>query len=126
VLEQGLAQPFEDIVARLANGGREEQTRAEENSEIPSIVCTTLVGAKGLSAGHVFIVGFNDGHFPQHPEAITDEDICKFIVGLSRTRKQCHLVSCGRFGAERLSPSSFLDWVRPLVEHRKIDKRTWE
>lgn len=93
---------------------------------IPSIVCTSLVGAKGLSAGHVFIVGFNDGHFPQHPMAITDEEICCFVVALSRTRKVCHLVSCRRFGAvPNVAPSSFLAWIKPFTETRFVDKGYW-
>ena len=37
--------------------------------------------------------------------AIEDDEICQFLVALSRTRKACHLVSCGRFGNR--------DWTRP-------------
>jgi superfamily I DNA/RNA helicase len=78
-----------------------------------TVICTTLVGSKGLSAGHVFIVGFNDHHIPAHSDALTDEDVCAFLVALSRTRKQCHLVSCGRFGGKRTEPSLFLRWLAP-------------
>lgn len=127
LVESALARPIGEIQSALVKEGRHESVPEEENAELPSIVCTTLVGAKGLSASYVFIVGFNDGHFPQHPEAITDEDVCKFIVGLSRTRKECHLVSCGRFGGSGwLSVSSFLDWVRPLTESLKVNKQFWK
>lgn len=126
LLECALGRPVEEIQSALTVEERDAPP-PEEEAEVPSIVCTTLVGAKGLSAGYVFIVGFNDGHFPQHPEAITDEDVCKLIVGLSRTRKQCHLVSCGRFGGSGwLSVSSFLDWIRQLTEYRKVDKQFWK
>ena len=42
----------------------------------PSIICTSLVGAKGLSGGYIYIVGCNNDHFPQVPQAITDEEVC--------------------------------------------------
>jgi superfamily I DNA/RNA helicase len=80
------------------------------------------LGAKGLSAAYVFIIGFNDGYFPQNAKSITDEEICKLLVGLSRTRKECHIVSCGRFAEDWLSESKFTDWLRPHLEEVKVDK----
>lgn len=71
-----------------------EEDRGERIVGGPTIVCTSLLGAKGLSAAHVFIVGFNDAVFPGDPREVTDHEICCLIVGLSRTRKQCHVVSC--------------------------------
>ncbi len=121
-LETALTRPFSTIQNGLA---ADEGEAREDDMTRPSIVCTTLVGAKGLSAGYVFIVGFNDGHFPRDPRAISDEDICKFIVGLSRTRKECHLVSCVKFGKEWLAESSFLGWVGPLTVERRINKSSW-
>jgi superfamily I DNA/RNA helicase len=53
----------------------------EPEEGIPSIVCTSLLGAKGLSAGYVFIVGFNDGVFPEDSNAVADDEVCKLIVG---------------------------------------------
>jgi len=91
----------------------------------PTIVCTTLVGAKGLSAGHVFVVGVNNGHFPQNPQAISDEDVCKLIVALSRTRKSCHLISCNRFGVEQLADSLFLKWLGPFLATRQVTAAYW-
>ena len=69
--------------------------RTDGETDGPTIICTTLVGAKGLSAEHVFIVGMNNGASLGTPGAVTDDEVCKLIVGLSRTRKACHLVSCG-------------------------------
>jgi superfamily I DNA/RNA helicase len=87
----------------------------------PSIVCTSLVGAKGLSASYVFVVGFNNGHLPRDEAAITDEEVCCFLVALSRTRKECHLVSCRRFGNEPLQGSEFGRWIAPYLEERVIN-----
>ena len=127
-LEGALARTLDEIQKALARGEQGEETSEDESSaEVPSIICTSLVGAKGLSAGYVFIVGFNNGHFPQHPEAITDEEVCQFVVGLSRTRKECHLVSCGRFaGSGGLVVSSFLQWIRALTDLRRVDRQWWE
>jgi superfamily I DNA/RNA helicase len=83
----------------------------------PSILFTSMNGAKGLSAEHVFIVGAMNGHFPKVPVAPTDQEISQFVVALSRTRKACHVVSCKVFWPQRtLRPSVFLDWIGPLTE----------
>ena len=87
----------------------------------PTIVCTSLVGAKGLSAAYVFIVGFADGHFPRDPDDISDNEICQFLVGLSRNRKACHVVSCRFLGQTELAASAFAEWIEDHLEHRKID-----
>jgi superfamily I DNA/RNA helicase len=120
------ARPLVDVRAALTPEDREPAAISGEDSEKPSIICTTLTGSKGLSGGHVFILGFNDGHFPRNPEAITDDEVCKLIVGLSRTRQECHLVSVGRYAGEQKRVSSFLDWIEPLTEYRNIDKFYWK
>jgi len=88
----------------------------------PDILFTTLVGSKGLSAEHVFIVGMNNKHFPRKPSAITDDEVCSLIVALSRTRTRCHVISCKWFGRGFLSPSVFLNWISPHLEKLKVDK----
>jgi superfamily I DNA/RNA helicase len=88
----------------------------------PSIICTSLIGSKGLSAGHVFIVCFNNGHLPREPADISDDEICQFLVGLSRTRKACHVVSVGRYGKGWLERSAFADWIAPHLQALKVDK----
>ena len=72
----------------------DDETRRERDDEpatsCPSILCTSLVGAKGLSAEYVFILSFVDEQFPKNPAEVSDTEICELIVGLSRTRKACH------------------------------------
>jgi hypothetical protein len=92
--------------------------------ETPDVLFTSLVGSKGLSAEHVFLIGLNNGHLPRNPDAITDEEICQFLVGLSRTRQRCHLISY-RFlfgGPARPRPSVFLNWIRTRLEVVDVDK----
>jgi len=60
----------------------------------PTVLLTSFEGCKGLSAGHVFVVGLNDGVVPKVQDNQVDEiDCCRFIVALTRTRKQCYLLS---------------------------------
>jgi len=125
-VEHELDRPFEEIEAALGRDEEGERDPEPERKEgVPTIVCTSLLGAKGLSAGYVFIVGFNDGLFPKDPDAVTDDEICKLIVGLSRTRKECHLVSCGFYGTDFMHPSVFLDWLDVPIEKRVVKKDYW-
>jgi ATP-dependent DNA helicase UvrD/PcrA len=88
----------------------------------PDILFTSLVGAKGLSAEHVFIVGMNEGHFPRKAGTITDDEVCTFIVALSRARKRCHVISDGFFGKGFLRESVFLSWIKPHLKYLRVDK----
>ena len=72
----------------------EEEEAPEKDPEEPTILLRSFEGSKGLSGGHVFIVGANDGSMPKlDGTEIQDIECCKFIVALTRTRKQCHIIS---------------------------------
>jgi superfamily I DNA/RNA helicase len=103
-----------------------EETEETADPDAPTIVCSTMVSAKGLSAEHVFIVGFNNEHFPRHPDAITDYEICCLLVALSRTRKQCHVVSCGRWKGQPVDVSAFLGWLGVSIEGVRRDAAYWQ
>ncbi|MBA7584219.1 ATP-dependent DNA helicase Rep [subsurface metagenome] len=81
----------------------------------PSILLSSFVGCKGLSAGHVIIVGANDGSIPKDPNNIGDIEIAQFLVALTRTRKQCHIISNKwLFYRKNEFPNkttSFLNWI---------------
>ena len=61
---------------------------SEKNKEIVeekyekrlSVILTTYVGCKGLSAGYVFAVGLNEGNLPRDNRNPTDIEICQFIL----------------------------------------------
>jgi len=60
-----------------------------------TILLSSFEGCKGLSAGHVFIVGLNEGGMPR-PDTeskLPDIECCKFIVALTRSRKSLFLLS---------------------------------
>jgi superfamily I DNA/RNA helicase len=80
---------------------------------LPTIAVRTFMGAKGLSALHVFVVGMLNGHFPRNADAISDTEVCELIVALTRTRKQCHLISSRRYADKVVTPSAFYSWIKP-------------
>ncbi|MDQ6877509.1 MAG: hypothetical protein M3082_07380, partial [Candidatus Dormibacteraeota bacterium] len=86
----------------------------------PRILLTSYKGCKGLSAGHVFIVGVHDGSLPKNRNAMEDREISQFVVALTRTRKQCHILSNKWFNAPvdvngkfmaPFKPSPFAEWI---------------
>ncbi len=129
ILELAIGLPLDSIKQTLSrlheeNAGADMEAQEEEENLEPTIICTSLLGSKGLSASRVFIVGFNNGHFPRNPSNITEDVVCCLLVGLSRTIKKCYLVSCGRFGSIQLQPSIFLNWIRTRCATERID-RNW-
>jgi len=105
-LEEETDMSVQEVRNRLLLDTPKESELSDESSALPDVLCTTLVGAKGLACQHAFIVGMNNGHFPHNPSNITEREVCQLIVGLTRARKQCSLVSCGYcFGPNKLSRS---------------------
>ena len=121
--EEGLDEQQEMRVAESCGGVLDDirkrlgiETEEDEGLEIdqtkPSIKMTTVIGSKGLSASYVIIVGMNNGDFPRDPNNISDGDVCALLVGLTRTRKCCFLISNGRFGAKGgIRQSVFIRWI---------------
>jgi ATP-dependent DNA helicase UvrD/PcrA len=95
----------------------EQEAEGEIDKTQPTILLSSFEGCKGLSAGHVFIVGLNDGIVPARGEQGVVEDIeyCKFIVALTRTLNRCYLLS-NRWdydprGKEPFAVSSFIGMI---------------
>ena len=87
------------ILGGMSNGLVEQfspQAKQEEEAvdkSKPSILLTSFNGCKGLSGGHVFIVGAHNGSIPKDVNDVQDIEFSQFIVALTRTRKRCHIVS---------------------------------
>lgn len=95
-------------------------------SHEPSVLVTSLMGAKGLQASHVFILGMNNEHFPQKNAAPTEAEVCQLLVALTRARESCTIVSVGNFGGNWLNDSIFTEWLGPFLEEQKIDKKYFD
>jgi len=117
-----------DLTSPVLNLLSEAETPAPAiDKKLSTILLTSFKGCKGLSAGHVFIVGVHDGCMPKDNGHVYDVEISQFVVALTRTRKQCHILSNdwlvaprGKKGwIPRFETSLFVDWIpKELVENR--------
>lgn len=128
---------FDELKEEL--GVNEEELEQEETREEDtgvSIKFTTINGSKGLSANYVFLVGMNNSTsvnvngsrrylagFPADSGNPTDNEICQLIVGMTRTRKKCYLISNFRFGAVyNIQKSAFIDWIdQSRIESKPVN-----
>jgi len=103
-----------------------EPSSGDENGGVP-IRVTSFEGAKGLSAQHVFIAGLQVGDLPRKQDDIKDIEICRFVVGLTRTRKKCYLVHTGNFAGNWKKPSPFIEWIDgQRFERLDVDAAYWK
>lgn len=117
---------FDEVVACFTP--TEESEEVEIDRTQPTILLTSYKGCKGLSAGHVFIIGANNGSMPKDPKNTTDVEISQLIVALTRTRKQCHIISNMWFDSPKdrkgnwipsFEKSDFISWISiELIEDR--------
>jgi len=106
-LEPGL-QGFLEQIALLAE---EDAAKAEDTRE--KVQLMTVHTAKGLEFEHVFLIGLEDGCFPnaralEEPDGLEEERRLAYVA-LTRARKQLYLVYAGeraRFGRTSTSPPS--------------------
>ncbi len=99
----------------------------EKEQDGLKIKLTSCEAAKGLSAQHVFLVGLHAGDLPKDAENIHDLEICKFVVGLTRTKKRCALLWTKCFGSDWKEPSIFLRWIKDeRYEPITVDREYWE
>ena len=127
-LEEVLKLPFQDIITRVSESAQLDDRALRPMEEdidqaFPTILLTTYNGCKGLSAGFTFVTGFEEGVFPDTNEQPTSTEVCQFIVALTRTRKQCHLIHTRMFAGNWTDKSIFLDWIpAELANHINVDK----
>jgi len=119
---------LDELRSWIPSDNEHSDLEAEDISqENPTVRVTSFEGAKGLSAQHVFIAGLHNGDLPRDANSIQDLEICKFVVGLTRTRKKCYLLFTGRFADQWKSPSEFLSWIDDDYLNRiNVDKQYWE
>lgn len=85
------------------------------------ITATTIQSSKGLAADYVFITHFDDRYFIKNSDKskIVDQDICNFLVALTRARKKVFLIS-----SETTKTPAFLDWIEPeRIQQMKVKSK---
>ncbi|MFV2045213.1 MAG: UvrD-helicase domain-containing protein, partial [Anaerolineales bacterium] len=101
-LESSIGQPIDEIMnmllqRNLASVDDSDQEEPDAEPPKPTLLLTNFNGCKGLSAGFTFVTGLEERIFPRDNRAPSDTEICQFIVALTRTRKQCHLIHTRNF-----------------------------
>lgn len=71
------------------------------------IKLTTIQSSKGLAADFVFITHFDDKYFIKNEDktVIIDQDVCNFLVALTRTKSKLFLISSTK------EKPTFLKWL---------------
>lgn len=90
-LKSILGEAFDEVITHFMPKEETEPPVVEKGKV--SILLTSFKGCKGLSAGHVFIVGVHNGSMPKDKNSVRPVEPSQFVVALTRTRKQCHIVS---------------------------------
>lgn len=122
--KNAILQDLDEKIKKLEE--EEETTSIIDDKTKPSIVLTSFEGAKGLQACHVFITGLQNGDLPKDPHSISDIEISKFVVALTRTIKQCYLIYTTNFGGQSKEKSVFIDWIdRSRRNYTRVDKHFW-
>jgi hypothetical protein len=86
---------------------------AEQVEPTASVAVASYERSKGRSAQYVFLVGLHSGEIPANAERVADIEICRFLVGLTRTKKKCDVLFAKNAMGKWKARSEFLDWIRP-------------
>jgi superfamily I DNA/RNA helicase len=98
-----------------------------ETEVTPQVKVTSFEGAKGLSAQFVFLIGLHSGEMPRNAGGVQDIEICRFLVGMTRTKKKCSILVTNRFGDKFKRRSEFLSWIgAERLEEKKVDAAYWQ
>lgn len=89
-----------------------------EVRKIP-ITIATIQRSKGLEADYVFIAYFDDQYLIKDESKVSDEEICSFVVALTRAKKRVFL-----FSSDTNKRPVFLKWIdeKRIREIRTKDK----
>ncbi|NLH93353.1 MAG: ATP-dependent helicase [Candidatus Cloacimonetes bacterium] len=111
-LEVVFGVPIKEKIVRYFRKVDGEESDSSSNSSYP-IQFVTYQGSKGLAADYVFLLGVNNGDIPKDPTKIADYEICEFIVGLTRVKKECYVLPISNVYGEKKYRNVFLSWITP-------------
>jgi len=124
-LETFFGLPSEELKSYVLYKDDEDGAEVELNAQKPVIKLTSFNGSKGLSGAHVFVIGLEEASIPKNKGKPTDTEICQFVIALTRTRLQCHLISTSLVMGFRnwKNRSEFVDWIPSrLLSSVRVDK----
>jgi superfamily I DNA/RNA helicase len=110
---------------RQENEAMDFADEAHEATE--SVAVTSYEGSKGRSAQYVFLAGVHSGELPNDAESIEDIEICRFLVGLTRTKKKCSILVTENAMGQYKSRSEFIAWIdAKRFSEKRIDAAYWK
>lgn len=119
-LEEAFGVPLAILATEF--GFTEPQAEVAPDPSKPSVRITTLTGAKGLQARHVYVVGLNEGQFPKANSSVTEDEVCQLLVALTRAKSHCTLISAKRYGRKWQNDSIFTAWLQKRISTVVVDK----
>jgi superfamily I DNA/RNA helicase len=129
-LLEGIAERLREAVLKEAQEWMAKRPPANKDAlkeGISKVKVTSFEGAKGLSAQYVFLIGLHSGEIPRNINNVQDIEICRFLVGMTRTKKKCAILVTTRFGDQFKRRSEFLYWISAeRIEEKKIDATYWK
>ncbi len=78
------------IVEKIEDQKNVEEEKKEEGI---NLLFTNFLGAKGLSADHVFVLFVQDKIFPDNASKITEDEVYKFLVAMTRAKKSLNFIT---------------------------------
>jgi superfamily I DNA/RNA helicase len=113
--------------AEAWTANRVQEKTGDLPAKVPPVKVASFEGSKGASAQYVFLLGLQDDDMPRNPADIKDIEICRFLVGLTRTKRKCEILVTRRFGDKFKRRSVFLGWIKPVrYSENKIDATYWK
>ncbi|MDD5638576.1 MAG: AAA family ATPase [Candidatus Pacebacteria bacterium] len=96
--------PNQIVIQKIRNKLDRSKFPKRVNKNIP-IKITTILGAKGFTSDYVFLVNFDDKYILEKGGKITDENICKFLVALTRARRRIYIYT------SQTKLPTFVNWI---------------
>lgn len=113
-------------VEEFAAAKKQEQAGETSEESSADVKVTSFEGCKGMSAQYVFLLGLQSGDMPRNAADVQDIEICRFLVGMTRTKKKCFILTTRRFGQDFKRPSEFLSWIKnERFAKKSIDASYW-
>jgi len=107
--------------------GKAQAADTEDDDVASNVAITLYEGSKGRSAQYVFLVGLHSKEMPKKAVDVQDLEICRFLVGLTRTKKKCTVLYAKNAMGKFKQRSEFLDWIKPeRFAKTKIDAAYWQ
>lgn len=97
-------KPNQIVLKKIKNNLQKNKFPKKINKDVP-IKITNILGSKGLTSDYVFLVNFDDRYILNKGNKITDENICRFLVSLTRARKRIYI-----YTSQNNLPT-FVDWI---------------